>query len=97
MQLERSYFRRVNVLKSYIYEQGLNARRAYFSIRLAVKTSRPHYLVYFFVKNGQNCSLQIYSFIPYFQLSDVIPFHCIIEKDNHQIIQIIFERYKCFG
>jgi len=46
MQLERSYFRRVNVLRSYIYEQGLNARRAYFSIRLAVKTSRPHLFVF---------------------------------------------------
>jgi hypothetical protein len=41
MQLKRSYFRRVKVLRSYIYEQGLNARRAYCSIRLAVKTSRP--------------------------------------------------------
>ena len=43
MQLKRRYFRRVKVLRSYIYEQGLNARRAYCSIRLAVKTSRPHF------------------------------------------------------
>ena len=44
MQLERSYFRRVKVLGPFIYENCPSSRRAYFSIRLAVKTSRPQYL-----------------------------------------------------
>ena len=41
MQLERSYFRRVKSVRPFIYENCLSSRRAYFSIRLAVKTSRP--------------------------------------------------------
>ena len=41
MQQERSFLRRVNVLKPFIYENCPSSRRAYFSIRLAVKTSRP--------------------------------------------------------
>jgi len=44
MQLERSYFRRVKVLRPFINENCPSSRRAYFSIRLAVKTSRPQYL-----------------------------------------------------
>jgi hypothetical protein len=39
MQLERSYFRRVKVLQHDIYELHYNARRAYYLIPLAVKTS----------------------------------------------------------
>ena len=41
MQLERSYFRQLR-FESMIYELWLNARRAYCSIDLAVKTRRPH-------------------------------------------------------
>ena len=41
MQLERSYFRRVKSRRPFIYENCPSSRRAYFSIRLAVKTSRP--------------------------------------------------------
>jgi len=41
MQLERSYFRRVKSMRPFIYENCPSSRRAYFSIRLAVKTSRP--------------------------------------------------------
>lgn len=44
MQLERSYFRRVKVLGPFSYENCPSSRRAYFSIRLAVKTSRPQYV-----------------------------------------------------
>ena len=43
MQLERSYFRQLR-FESVIYELWLNARRAYCSIDLAVKTSRPQYV-----------------------------------------------------
>jgi len=43
MQLERSYFRQLR-FESMIYELWLNARRAYCSIDLAVKTSRPQYV-----------------------------------------------------
>jgi hypothetical protein len=42
MQQERSFLRRVSVLKPFINENCPSSRRAYFSIRLAVKTSRPH-------------------------------------------------------
>ena len=49
MQLERSYFRRVKVLEPFINENCPSSRRAYFSIRLAVKTSRPQYLYELFV------------------------------------------------
>ncbi len=55
MQQERSFLRRVCVLKPFIYENCPSSRRAYFSIRLAVKTSRPqielqiyHLLIYEF-------------------------------------------------
>ena len=41
MQQERSFLRRVNVLKPFINENCPSSRRAYVSIRLAVKTSRP--------------------------------------------------------
>ena len=41
MQQERSFLRRVSVLKPFINENCPSSRRAYFSIRLAVKTSRP--------------------------------------------------------
>jgi len=41
MQQERSFLRRVSVLRPFIYENCPSSRRAYFSIRLAVKTSRP--------------------------------------------------------
>ena len=43
MQQERSFLRRVNVLKPFIYENCPSSRRAYFPIRLAVKTSRPQF------------------------------------------------------
>lgn len=46
MQQERSFLRRVCVLKPFIYENCPSSRRAYFSIRLAVKTSRPHLFKY---------------------------------------------------
>ncbi len=41
MQQERSFLRRLCVLKIDIYEPKFNARRAYCLIPLAVKTSRP--------------------------------------------------------
>ena len=41
MQQERSFLRRLCFLKIDIYEPKFNARRAYCSIPLAVKTSRP--------------------------------------------------------
>ena len=41
MQQERSFLRRVSVLKPFINENCPSSRRAYFSIRPAVKTSRP--------------------------------------------------------
>lgn len=43
MQQERSFLRRVKSLRPFIYENYPSSRRAYFSIRLAVKTSRPHF------------------------------------------------------
>ena len=43
MQQERSFLRRVKCLRPFIYENCPSSRRAYFSIRLAVKTSRPHF------------------------------------------------------
>jgi hypothetical protein len=42
-QQERSFLRRVNVLKPFINENCPSSRRAYFLIPLAVKTSRPHF------------------------------------------------------
>ena len=57
MQLERSYFRRVKVLGPFSYENCPSSRRAYFSIRLAVKTSRPQYLNELFAFNA-NCMPQ---------------------------------------
>ena len=42
MQQERSFLRRVKSVKPFIYENYFSSRPAYFSIRLAVKTSRPH-------------------------------------------------------
>ena len=50
MQQERSFLRRVCVLKPFIYENCPSSRRAYFSIRLAVKTSRPHFYFRFHLK-----------------------------------------------
>ena len=44
MQQERSFLRRLYVVKIDINEPKFNARRAYFSIPLAVKTSRPQVL-----------------------------------------------------
>jgi hypothetical protein len=41
MQQERSFLRRVCVLEPFINENCPSSPRAYFSIRLAVKTSRP--------------------------------------------------------
>jgi hypothetical protein len=46
MQQERSFLRRVKCLRPFIYENCPSSRRAYFSIRLAVKTSRPHFLMF---------------------------------------------------
>lgn len=43
MQLKRNYFRRVKVLEPFINENCPSSRRAYVSIPLAVKTSRPHW------------------------------------------------------
>ncbi len=45
MQQERSFLRRVCVLKPFINENCPSSRRAYFSIRLAVKTSRPQIIL----------------------------------------------------
>jgi hypothetical protein len=42
MQLGRSYSRRLKSVKYEIYELFSSARHAYITIRLAVKTSRPH-------------------------------------------------------
>ena len=42
MQQVRSFLRRVCVLKPFINENCPSSRRAYFPIRLADKTSRPH-------------------------------------------------------
>ena len=54
MQQERSFLRRVSVLKPFINENCLSSRRAYFSIRLAVKTSRPQFFSFqFSVFSGQ--------------------------------------------
>ena len=47
MQQERSFLRRVCVLKPFINENCPSSRRAYFSIRLAVKTSRPLFILDF--------------------------------------------------
>jgi hypothetical protein len=44
MQQERSFLRRVSVVGPFIYENCPSSLRAYFSIRLAVKTSRPPFL-----------------------------------------------------
>jgi hypothetical protein len=44
MQQERSFLRRLYVVKIDINEPKFNARRAYFLIPLAVKTSRPQFL-----------------------------------------------------
>ena len=46
MQQERSFLRRVCVLKPFINENCPSSRRAYFSIRLAVKTSRPQFIIW---------------------------------------------------
>jgi len=43
MQQERSFLRRLCFLKIDIYEPKFNARRAYCSIPLAVKTNRPQF------------------------------------------------------
>ena len=43
MQQERSFLRRVKSVKPFINENYFSSRPAYFSIRLAVKTSRPHF------------------------------------------------------
>ena len=45
MQQERSFLRRVSVLRPFIYENCPSSRRAYFSIRLAVNTSRPQVIL----------------------------------------------------
>jgi len=44
MQLKRSYFRRLCVYTLGFTSKRYHARRAYCSIRLAVKTSRPQWL-----------------------------------------------------
>ena len=62
MQQERSFLRRVCVLKPFIYENCPSSRRAYFSIRLAVKTSRPHF-IFQLSKTIPKLSLQIYPFL----------------------------------
>lgn len=68
MQQERSFLRRVCVLEPFINENCPSSPRAYFSIRLAVKTSRPHFIV-----QGINLSLQRYSF-----LAEIAPFATLI-------------------
>ncbi len=45
MQLGRSYSRRLKSVDHDIYELYPSARYAYTTIRPAVKTSRPHFLV----------------------------------------------------
>lgn len=59
MQQERSFLRRVKVLRPFIYENCPSSRRAYVSIRLAVKTSRPHFITKFEIKI---LSRQMYNF-----------------------------------
>lgn len=54
MQQERSFLRRVKCLRPFIYENYPSSRRAYFSIRLAVKTSRPHFLFSIAIGNIKN-------------------------------------------
>ncbi len=54
MQQERSFLRRVSVLRPFIYENCPSSRRAYFSIRLAVKTSRPQIILFNLQKLFQN-------------------------------------------
>ena len=46
MQQERSFLRRVSVLEPFINENCPSSPRAYISIRLAVKTSRPLFVIY---------------------------------------------------
>jgi hypothetical protein len=53
MQQERSFLRRLCFLKIDIYEPKFNARRAYCSIPLAVKTSRPHINLKFKIQNSK--------------------------------------------
>lgn len=60
MQQERSFLRRVCVLKPFIYENCPSSRRAYFSIRLAVKTSRPHCFIYQIPNLEDNSIMQRY-------------------------------------
>jgi hypothetical protein len=77
MQLKRSYLRRVNVLKPFIYENCPSSQRAYISIRLAVKTSRPHNTTYFRIKVD-------YKFTTYFKFKSLIHLFLIL-TDNLQI------------
>ena len=53
MQLGRSYSRRLKSVKYDIYELYPSARHAYFTIRPAVKTSRPQFSLLPSKKNGK--------------------------------------------
>ena len=68
MQQERSFLRRVCVLKPFIYENCPSSRRAYFSIRLAVKTSRP-LLFNYIVKNYSKIEFANIPFFNQFSLT----------------------------
>ncbi len=61
MQQERSFLRRLKCLKPFIYENYSSSRPAYFSIRPAVKTSRPH-IVFGRVNNHTKTERQKYIF-----------------------------------
>ena len=76
MQLKRSYLRRVNVLKPFINENCPSSRRAYISIRLAVKTSRPQCFIIL-----AKIMLQIYNI---FYIKSPNPLFLIL-VDNRQI------------
>ena len=62
MQQERSFLRRVCVLKPFIYENCPSSRRAYFSIRLAVKTSRPQIVLQIYELGVMNYDLRFKTF-----------------------------------
>ena len=70
MQQERSFLRRVCVLKPFIYENCPSSRRAYFSIRLAVKTSRPHLFTIQLAIIIPKLSWQRYAFLPTFSVQN---------------------------
>ena len=82
MQQERSFLRRLCFLKIDIYEPKFNARRAYCSIPLAVKTSRPHINLKFKIQNSKfkNRATKIRLEIPKYKLQIINNFEIKILK-----------------